>query len=456
MTIKKLQKNKYDKFKNYFLIMKKQLSILFLFLSLTTFAQEASLARIDSLLSYLNEHDKFMGSVCIMQGDVVVFKQAYGYSEATKGVRANGGTKYKIGSVTKTFTATMIMQLVEEKKILLTTKLSRFFPKIENADKITIEHLLYQRTGIKDYFTTDTTLAEVLGKPNMRALIMKKIENYASTFEPDSKHELSHSNYFILGEIIEKVTKKTYAENLKNRITGKLYLKNTYYTSEKADITKRESYSYTFNGEYWDKIDERSNDVFFSSGGIISTPEDLTKFIRELFKGTLVSPASVEIMKTLKDTYGMALIRFPFGERKFFGHNGKIEGFEAIMGYYKQDDMTISLISNGVNFSQNDIMLGILSIYYKSPFRFPIFETLNPEKIKDYVGNYVSKDIALKVAIFEKNGALFAQATGQPEFPLTYASEDLFYFQAGGIEIDFKKESFVLKQGRNKFNFTKE
>lgn len=456
MTIKKLQKNKYDKYKNYFLIMKKQLSILFLFLSLTTFAQEASLARIDSLLSYLNEHDKFMGSVCIMQGDEVVFKQAYGYSEAIKGIRANAGTKYKIGSVTKTFTATMIMQLIEEKKILLTTKLSRFFPKIENADKITIEHLLYQRTGIKDYYSADTTLVDVLGKPNMRALIMKKIENYASTFEPDSKHELSHSNYFILGEIIEKVTKKTYAENLKNRITGKLYLKNTYYTSEKADITKRESYSYTFNGEYWDRIDERSNDVFFSSGGIISTPEDLTKFIRELFKGTLVSPASVEIMKTLKDTYGMALIRFPFGERKFFGHNGKIEGFEAIMGYYKQDDMTISLISNGVNFSQNDIMLGILSIYYKSPFRFPIFETLNPEKIKDYVGNYVSKDIALKVAIFEKNGALFAQATGQPEFPLTYASEDLFYFQAGGIEIDFTKESFVLKQGRNKFNFTKE
>ncbi len=113
--------------------MKKQLSILFLFLSLTTFAQEASLARIDSLLSYLNEHDKFMGSVCIMQGDEVVFKQAYGYSEAIKGIRANAGTKYKIGSVTKTFTATMIMQLIEEKKILLTTKLSRFFPKIERG-----------------------------------------------------------------------------------------------------------------------------------------------------------------------------------------------------------------------------------------------------------------------------------------------------------------------------------
>ncbi|NHM00507.1 serine hydrolase domain-containing protein [Flavobacterium difficile] len=438
--------------------MKKQLSILFLLLSLSTFAQEltASLGRIDSLLTHLNEYDKFMGSLCIMQGDEVVFKQAYGYSEATKGIRATVGTKYKIGSITKTFTATMIMQLVEEKKILLTTKLNRFFPKIDNAEKITIEQLLYQRTGIKDYANADATLTDVLDKPNMRALIMKKIESYTSTFEPDSKHEYSNSNYFILGEIIEKVTKKTYAENLKNRITGKLYLKNTYYTTEKTDVTKRESYSYTFNGEYWDKVDEWNNDIAFSSGGIISTPEDLTKFIRELLKGKLLSPASVELMKTLKDTYGMALIRFPFGERKFFGHNGRIEGFEATMGYYQQDDMTISLISNGVNYSQNDIMLGILSIYYKSPYRFPVFETLNPEKIKDYVGTYASKDIPLKVKIFEKSGALYGQATGQPEFPMTYASEDLFYFQAGGIEMEFSKNSFVLKQGQKKFNFTKE
>lgn len=438
--------------------MKKQLTILFLFLSVVTFAQEAtaSLARIDSLLNHLNEHDKFMGSLCIMQGDEVVFKQAYGYSEATKGIRANGGTKYKIGSITKTFTAAMIMQLVDEKKILLTTKLSKFFPKIENADIITIEQLLYQRTGIRDYTTADATLTDVLGKPNMKELILKKIENYPSAFEPDSKHENSNSNYYVLGLIIEKATKKSYADNLKIRITDKLGLKNTYYTSEKKDVTKRESYSYTFNGEYWDQIDERNNDLDFSSGGIISTPEDLTQFIRALFKGNLVNPASFELMKTLKETYGMALIRFPFGERKFFGHNGKIEGFEATMGYYQQDDMTISFISNGVNYSQNDIMLGILSIYYKSPYRFPVFETLNPEKIKDYVGTYASKDITLKVKIFEKNGELYAQATGQPEFPLTYASEDLFYFQAGGIEMEFSKEGFVLKQGQKKFNYKKE
>ena len=437
--------------------MKKSLSILFLFLSLSTFAQEIRFARIDSLLNYLYENDKFMGSLCIRQGDEVVFKQAYGFSEATKGLRANGATKYKIGSISKTFTATMIMQLVEEKKIVLTTKLNRFFPKIDQSDKITIEHLLYQRTGIKDYANADATLTDVLGKPNTKELILKKIENYSSMFEPDSQHEYSNSNYFILGLIIEKSTKKSFAENLKIRISDKLELKNTYYTNEKTDVTKRESYSYIFNGEYWDKIDEWNNDIAFSSGGIISTPEDLTKFIRYLFKGNLVTPASLELMKTLKDTYGMALIRFPFGERKFYGHNGKIEGFGSTMGYYEKDDLSISLIVNGENYSQNDIMIGILSIYYKLPYPFPNFKKLDTELIKKYSGTFASKDIPLKITVFEKEGNLLAQATGQPSFPLTFSRDDVFVFAAAGIEMEFTSStSFILKQGGQKFNFTKE
>jgi CubicO group peptidase (beta-lactamase class C family) len=437
--------------------MKKSLSILFLFLSLSTFAQEIRFARIDSLLNYLYENDKFMGSLCIRQGDEVVFKQAYGFYDATKGLRANGATKYKIGSISKTFTATMIMQLVEEKKILLNTKLNRFFPKIDQSDKITIEHLLYQRTGIKDYANADAKLTDVLGKPNAKELILKKIENYSSMFEPDSQHEYSNSNYFILGLIIEKSTKKSFAENLKIRISDKLELKNTYYTNEKTDVTKRESYSYTFNGEYWDKIDEWNNDIAFSSGGIISTPEDLTKFIRSLFKGNLVTPASLELMKTLKDTYGMALIRFPFGERKFYGHNGKIEGFGSTMGYYEKDDLTISLIVNGENYSQNDIMIGILSIYYKLPYPFPNFKKLDAELIQKYSGTFASKDIPLKITVFEKEGNLLAQATGQPSFPLTFSRDDVFVFAAAGIEMEFTSStSFILKQGGQKFNFTKE
>jgi hypothetical protein len=153
----------------------------------------------------------------------------------------------------------------------------------------------------------------------------------------------------------------------------------------------------------------------------------------------------------------MALIRFPFGERKFYGHNGKIEGFGSTMGYYEKDDLSISLIVNGENYSQNDIMIGILSIYYKLPYPFPNFKKLDTELIKKYSGTFASKDIPLKITVFEKEGNLLAQATGQPSFPLTFSRDDVFVFAAAGIEMEFTSStSFILKQGGQKFNFTKE
>jgi hypothetical protein len=102
-------------------------------------------------------------------------------------------------------------------------------------------------------------------------------------------------------------------------------------------------------------------------------------------------------------------------------------------------------------------MIGILSIYYKLPYPFPNFAKLDAELIKKYSGNFSSKDIPLKINIFEKDGNLSAQATGQPSFPLTYSSEDVFVFAQAGIEIEFTSgTNFVLKQGGKKFNFTKE
>ena len=93
-----------------------------------------------------------------------------------------------------------------------------YFPKIDQSDKITIEHLLYQRTGIKDYANADATLTDVLGKPNTKELILKKIENYSSMFEPDTKHEYSNSNYVLLSYILEKIYKEDYNSILNKKI----------------------------------------------------------------------------------------------------------------------------------------------------------------------------------------------------------------------------------------------
>lgn len=455
--------------------MKKLLLFVFAFSNLT-FAQD-KFTRMDSLLNYLHENNKFMGSLTIREGENVVFSKAYGFADVEKNIKADRFTRYKIGSISKTFTAVMVMQLIEEKKLTLQTKLNRFYPKMPNAEKISIYDLLHHRTGIVDFVNQDSAFHKVLEKKHSKEDILKVITSYEPLFEPGSKYQYSNSNFFILGCIIEKLTKKSYAENLQNRIvkkaelgtyesktemtakgavTNKVFVPTTYYKEEATNTANKESYSYYFDGTNWVKSLENHNSIPFASGGITSTTADLTKFIYALFDGKLVSQASLDQMKEIKEGYGKALIQFPFGERRFYGHGGRIENFSSMLGYYPTEKLSFSLISNGDNFVQNDIIIGILSIYYKMPFPFPKFMKMDKAELAKFTGTYASKDLPLKITVSEKNGELSAQATGQGAFPLTFKEETTFVLAPAGIEMVFGDKSFVLIQGGMKFNFTKE
>jgi CubicO group peptidase (beta-lactamase class C family) len=412
--------------------------------------------KIDQYLKYLYDNNKFMGSLCIREGENVVFNKAYGFADVEQQITADRLTKYKIGSISKTFTAVMILQLIEEKKLRPETKLTRFFPKVANAENISIYDLLHQRTGIPDYVNQDSITDTEMNSADIKKALYDKIAKYDSRFSPGTKFEYSNSNYFLLGGIIEKVTQKSFAENLEDHIVKKANLINTYYKPDATNAQNKESYSYHFDGDQWQRFPEWKNDTAFASGGIISTPADLTRFISSLFEGKLIKPKSLEMMTEMKDGYGMALFQFPFGDRKFFGHNGKIENFNATMGYNPDEKLSVSLIENGSNYSLNDIMIGVLSMYYKLPFPFPNFEKLSDEMIAQYSGTYASAQIPLKLTVFGKNGELMAQGTGQSAFPLTMQSEKTFIFASAGIEIDFEDKGLILKQGGMKFNFTKE
>ena len=435
--------------------MKKLALIFALTYSLFTTAQDR-FQKIDSLLSYLNKNDKFMGSLCIRDGENVVFNKAYGFADVDKNIAADRMTKYKIGSVTKTFTAVMIMQLIEEKKLNLQTKLNRFYPKIPNAEKITIYDLLHHRTGIVDYINGDSITAKNIYRFHSKEEMIQKITDYKPLFEPGTKHEYSNSNYNLLGYIIETLTKKSYTENIQTRIVKKANLLNTYFPQGKIETSVGESYSYLFNGTKWEKVEEWENSIAYSAGAIISTPADLTRFMYALFDGKLIKPSSLEQMKEIKEGYGKALMQFPFGERRFYGHTGGIENFRAVVGYYPTEKLGISLIVNGDNFNRNDIMIGVLSIFYKMPFPFPKFNKIEASELVKFTGTYSSKELPLKMTISEKNGELLAQASGQSAFPLTFKEEKTFIFAPAGIEMIFGENSFVLKQGGMSFNFSKE
>ncbi|MEW5674789.1 serine hydrolase domain-containing protein [Flavobacterium enshiense] len=435
--------------------MKKTFLLLFLISCLSLTAQESTRFRkIDSLLTYLNANNKFMGQLSIREGDNVVFSRAYGLPQST--VQPNGYTKYKIGSITKTFTAVMVMQLVEEKKLKLDTKLARFYPKIPNANKITINDLLRHRSGILDYVNADSAV-NVLAKVTKEEMIAR-ITSYKPVFEPNSKAAYSNSNYYLLGCILEKITKTDYATNLKNRILVPLRLMDTYMV-DKVNIDRNEAYSYLYDGSKWNPFPEWDMSLPFAAGGITSNANDLTAFMRGIFNGKLLKQSSsLDEMTKLNQTYGIGLITFPFGERKFFGHDGRIEGFKSVVGYYPTEKMGISLITNGDNFNRNDIMIGILSIYYKMPFAFPNLTSLKVDEsiLNNYAGIYSSKDLPLKITIKIEKGELIAQATGQSSFPLNAISNSEFTFDSAGINMTFGNKTMLLKQGGMEFKFAKD
>lgn len=435
----------------------KKLLYLFLLTATIAVAQQTKLQKIDSLLTFLNKNNKFMGSLAIRQNGNVVFAKAYGFADVEANKKLDENTKLKIGSITKTFTATMIMQLIEEKKLTLDTKLSKFYPKIPNADKITIYLLLHHRTGIPDFLNDDPNVAQYIYVENKKTDLIKRIEGYTSAFEPNSQFKYSNSNYNLLGYILEDITKKSYSENLNTRIIQKLGLKNTLFP-DKIEVSKNEGYSYTFDGTKWEKIPEWSSTLAFAAGAIMSTPNDLNTFLNGLFDGKLVSKQSVEQMKTMEDDYGMGLIIAPFDGKKFYGHTGGIENFRAATGYLPEENIAFSIIVNGDNYNRNDIMLGVLDLFYEKPYSFPDLKgfAVSPDILHKYTGTYGSKTIPLKITVKEANGELTAQATGQGAFPLTAKSETEFVFAAGGIKMIFGDNKFILKQGGIDYEFTKD
>lgn len=429
------------------------------FTSVTAQTADARIPKIDSLLSYFNANNKFMGSVAIQKEDKVILKQAYGYASVEGNIKANTQTKYKIGSVTKMFTSAVIFQLIEEGKLSLDTKLSKYFPEIKNADAITIKNMLNHTSGIFN-FTNDESFGLYMKNKETQKAMAGRIAAFDAAFQPGTKAEYSNSNYLLLGYIIEKITGKPYKDMVEKRIVKKLGLKNTTYFSA-IEPQQNEAYSYTFNGDNWIREEEWNESVAGAAGALQSTPEDLTAFVYALFEGKIISQKSLDEMLIMDFGYGKGIFIFPFGERQFYGHTGGIEEFTSVLSYYPDEKVALAFLINGSNYNYNEIIIGILRLYYNMPYSFPNFKTIQvaPEILKSYEGIYASEEFPLKITVkhHKEDNQLIAQATGQGPIPLNSVSETEFTCDPAGINITFNTaNSFTLHQNGAVIEFIKE
>ncbi|MES2266611.1 MAG: serine hydrolase domain-containing protein [Bacteroidota bacterium] len=419
-------------------------------------AQTINKPRLDSLLDVLAANNKSMGSLAISQNGKIVYQKSIGNAaiDSPATIPASAKTKYRVGSISKMFTGVMVMQLVEEGKLTLETTLDKFYPQVPNAAKITIGMMLSHHSGLHN-FTNDPTYMSYMLAPQTHEQMLARIAAMKPDFEPGSKGQYSNTNFVLLSYVIEKITNKTYPELVKQRVVNKIGLKDTYY-GVKTNTANNEALSYTYNGK-WKKFLETDMSIPTGAGSMVSTPADLDKFIEALFAGKLVKPATLELMKTIKDGYGLAMFMSPFKGKNSYGHNGAIDAYRSELKYFPEQKLAISYIANGGGYDPSKIMDGVLSICFNEPYVIPNFAEV--KGLDKYVGVYASKQVPIKITITKDGGTLLAQATGQSAFPLDAAkTADTFEFETAGIVMEFRpdKGEFTLKQGGGQFVFVKE
>ena len=436
--------------------MKKTLAILVVLFSMPTFAQNFDKAKIDSLFHVLESKDKYMGSVAVSENGKIIYTNAIGKDDVESDKKTTVLTKYRIGSISKMFTATLVFQAIEEKKLQLDQTIESYFPTVENAAKISISNLLNHRSGIYN-FTSAPEYNSYSAQPKTAKEMVAIIAKGKSVFEPDSKGDYSNSNYVLLSYILEEVYKKPYAALVQTKIVKPLDLKNTYFGG-KISIANTECYSYNYTDK-WNKETETDTSIPMGAGGMVSNPTDLTRFIDGLFAGKLITVASLDKMKTIQDKYGMGIFQVPFYDQIGFGHTGGIDGFRSTLSYFPESKLSIAITSNGMNYGNNDIAIAILSSYYNRKFEIPSFATiaLKTEDLDSYLGIYGSATFPMDVTVTKDDTQLMAQATGQGAFPLEATSKDRFVFTAAGITIEFNSTTnqMTLIQGGIKYVLTK-
>lgn len=432
--------------------------LLLLLLSFQAVQSQNNFEQLDNYFDTIQKYQKAMGTVALAKDGKITYMRSFGFADLENKTPDNDSTEYRIGSISKTFTAVLILKTVDKNKLTIDQTIDKWFPSIPNAKLITVSDLLYHRSGIHN-FTDDSTYLEWNTKPKSESELLSLIEKGGSDFAPGTKMAYSNSNYVLLSILLEKINQKTYEQLLNEEIIQPLQLKRTYY-GKKINTANNESYSYTFNGQGFEKSTETDMSIPRGAGAIVSTPSDLIKFINALFKGQLLTQKTFELMTTPKDNFGMGLFKVPFGNKTGWGHTGGVDGFRSVFSYFPSDSISYALCTNGAAINPNDISIAVLSAANGLEVTLPDFSSgfLSPDQLVKYTGTYVSKDLPLKITVSVKEGNLIAQATGQSSFILTAKGEDKFVFDAAGLTMEFKPAAneMTLIQGGKTFAFKKE
>jgi CubicO group peptidase (beta-lactamase class C family) len=420
-----------------------RLATLLFLLTAPGFTQDP--ARLDQIVQSYVKSNQFMGTVLVAKGDQVLLSKGYGSANLEWNIPNAPSTKFRLGSMTKQFTAAGILLLEERGKLKVEDPVKKYMPDAPAAwDKITIFHVLTHTAGIPNFTGfADYATTEALPSPAEKTVL--RFRDKPLDFEPGSKFSYSNSGYVLLGYLIEKISGESYEKFLQENIFTPLEMKDSGYDSNSAVIPRRAAgYSLAAPGS-----NTLINAGFVNmsipggAGALYSTIEDLLKWERALFGGKVLSAASLQKMTTpFKDDYAFGVLVRTESGRKQIWHNGGIEGFNTAMAYYPDSKVVVAVLAN-VNGPTPDQMLPKLAAVAHGEAVQLTTErkeiTVPSDLLAKYVGVYGMAP-GVNMTIMLTNGQLISQMTGQGQVPLFAESENLFFPKVVDAQIEFPKD----------------
>ena len=363
--------------------------------------------------------------------------------------------KFRLGSVTKQFTAASILLLEERGKLNINDPVKKYMPDAPAAwDKVTIFHLLTHTSGIPS-FTGFPDYPSSEATPTTPEKLVARFRDKPLEFQPGEKWNYSNSGYVLLGYLLEKISGQTYIEFVQQNIFRPLGMNDSGYDSNSVIILHRAS-GYVPGPHGPLNAGYIHMSIPFSAGSLYSTTEDLLRWEQGLFGGKILSAASLQKMTTpFKSDYALGVGVQTENGRQKISHGGGIEGFNTFLAYYPADKLTVVVLSNINGSAPDDIALKLAAIAHGekvvlSNERKEV--TVAPKVLADYPGTYqlapgVSMDVTLE------SGQLITQVTGQGKVPLFAESDTKFFPKVVDAEIEFFRDDkgavsyLVLHQG---------
>jgi CubicO group peptidase (beta-lactamase class C family) len=393
------------------------LAIVAMLIQLTVTAQIESTRRkslrIDSLISALVGNSEFTGTVMVIEDGKLLMHKAYGFSDVAKRVANEPETIYNIASITKTFTAGLILKLQESGKVSVDDYLSKYYPGFPNGNIITIRHLLTHSSGIPDYVQdkgfNNTDQGKQVTLENMISWFRDKPLN----FEPGTKFMYSNSGYIMLGFVIEKITGVTYSQALTKYIFRPLGMKHTSYGPPNDTAKLAKGYGMYFKN-FQRLVPAVHPSISYATGAIYSNTGDLYKWSEALQKGNFLNKQSLSASyKRDKGIYGFGWFTDSlYGEQRV-SHDGNIHGYKSNINRFPGKNTCVIALSNANNSSVGGMVRNIVNILFDQPFSKSIMDAPSiklPDSLKAaYTGiyRYGSAETEMASVVLENNELFF-------------------------------------------------